>query len=461
MLRLAVAQVRTRPAAFAAVASTAVLAVTTVTAVASLIAADRATPAALRSGGAGGPDGLGPIAGVFGQGAILVSLLVMLNCVGFAVRQQERDLALLRTIAATPRQVHRLVRWEALVVVAAVAPAGWLAGTVVADRFLGALQGHGYAAPTVTIPATPLPHLVAAVVTGAVAVPASAVGVRRVTRVPPAAALGDSAVERRRVGWLRGLLGVLALADAGALIGVNVAAGGTDAVDGAFLALLMLMVASGLLGPVLASGAARLLGAAPRRLWPRVGWLADANTRGYARRLTSAVIPVALLVGLACNFLFIGPTMDRVAPPGPGSELSGFADVDENWLRLVELAMFVVLASVAIVNTLVALTAERRREFGLLRLLGATGDELWRMLLVETGLVVLIGLGLGTAIGAVTLGTFSLGATGSPVPSVPMASYAAIVAATVALAAPSVLVTGRRALATGRGDRALAARAAR
>jgi putative ABC transport system permease protein len=452
MLRLAIAQVRTRPLSFAAVAVTALLAVATVTLFSSLIAADVATPS---RGAAGDEAELGTIARVFGEGAMLVSLLVMLNCVGLAVRQQLRDLALLRTIAATPRQVHRLVRWEVLLIVAAVAPFGWLAGTVGAGWFLDALQRHGYAAPGVHIPGSVLPHLVALIAAGAIAAAASALGVHRITRLSPAAALGDSAAERGRISWLRALLGCLALADAGALIGVNAAEGGTDAVDGAFLALLMLMVGVGLLGPVIARLVAWLLGAVPRRAWPRIGWLADANMRGYARRLSSAVIPVALLVGLACNFLFVGPTMRNAAHPNPSSELSGFSDPDENWLRLVELAMFVLLAAVAVVNTLVAVTAERRRELRLLGLLGATRDDLWRMLVVETGLIALVGLVLGSAVGAVTLVTFSLGATGSPVPSLPAAPYAAIVAGTVALAAPSVLLTGRRALAAAEGVRSL------
>lgn len=454
MLRLAVAQIRTRPTAFVAVAATALLAVTTITLFSSLLAADIATPAHLKAGAGTDEAQLGTIAGVFGEGAMLVALLVMLNCLGFAVRQQLPDLALLRTVAATPRQVHRLVRWQALVVVAAVTPPGWLAGTVGARWFLDALRQHGYAAPGIEIPANPLPHLVALAATAGIAVVAGALGVHRVNRLTPAAALGDTATERRRLGWLRTVLGVLALADAGALLGVNVAAGGTDAVDGAFLALLVLMAALGLLGPLAAAVAARLLGVVPRRLAPRIGWLADANVRGHSRRLASAVIPVALLVGLACNFLFVGPTMEDASTPNPSQELTGFSDPDENWLRLVELAMFVSLAAVAVVNTLVALTASRRRELRLLELLGATRDELWRMLVAETALVVLVGLMLGTAVGAVTLATFSLGATGSPLPSVPMASYAAIVAATVVLAAPSLLLTGRRVLATLEGDRA-------
>jgi hypothetical protein len=53
-----------------------------------------------------------------------------------------------------------------------------------------------------------------------------------------------------------------------------------------------------------------------------------------------------------------------------------------------------------------------------------------------------------------TYGRSSQAVTGSPVPSVPMAPYALIVAVTVALAPPSVLITGRRTLS--RSDHALA-----
>jgi putative ABC transport system permease protein len=456
MLRLAVAQVRARPASLVAVAATAFLAVGTMTLFTSLIAADIAAPSHVEAVATDDSAALGAIARVFGEGAMIVSLLVMLNCMGFAVRQQLHDVALLRTIAATPRQVHRLVRWEALIVVAAVAPLGWLTGSVFAWWFLHALQRHGYAAPGIGIPSGPLPHLVALTATAGIAMAAGAVAVRRTVRLSPAAALGDSATERHRIGWFRALLGCLALLDAGALVGVNAAAGGTDAVNGAFLALLALMAAVGLLGPLIARLVARLLGAPVRLLWPRIGWLADANVRGHSRRLASAVIPVALLVALACNFLFVGPTIEHAAHPETSSELSGFADPDENWLRLMELAMFVLVSAVAVVNTLVAVTAARRHEIRLLELLGATKDQLWRMLVVETGLIVLVGVTLGSAVAAVTLVTFSLGATGSPVPAVPLASYAAIVGATVLVAAPSVLFTGRRVLA--RSDNALAAR---
>jgi putative ABC transport system permease protein len=221
---------------------------------------------------------------------------------------------------------------------------------------------------------------------------------------------------------------------------------------------LAALAALAVLGPLAAGWVARAVGAAPRALSPRVGWLADANLQGHVRRLASAVVPLALLVALAANLLLIPPTLAR-GTVGPHADAvaasSGFADADENWLRLVELGMFGLIAAVAVINTLVAMTAERRHELGLLKLLGATDRELMRMLAVEAGLIVAVGLVLVGAAGGVSLVTFSNGVTGSPLPSVPMVRCVAIAAATAVLAAPSILVTGRVTLA--RSDRALAA----
>ena len=455
--RLAGAQVRQQPAAFVAVAATTLLAVATVTLFATLIAGDVATPARLKDQ-APGEDGLGVIAGIFAEGAIIVSLLVMVNCVGFAVRRQLRELALLRTIAATPRQIRMLVRRQVLTVVAVVAPPGWVLGWLGAHRLLPALKDHGYAAEAVDVPVTPLPLVLAVAASAVIVVGAAAIASRRATRGTPAEALADTASEPRRVDGLRRVLGGVALAAVGVLTLINLGRGGADAADGAFPVLLAGLAALAVLGPLAAGRVASWLGAVPRRVSPRIGWLADAHLQGHVRRLTAAVIPLAVLGALAVNFLLIPPTLAR-AGVGAGAEASsGFADPDENWLRLVELAMFGLIAGVAVVNTLVALTIDRRHELRLLQLLGATDRELLRVLTVESALVVAVGLVLAVAAGGLSLVTFSHGVTGSPLPSVPMARVLAIVAAASALAVPSVLVSGRMTLQSlGRSDHALAA----
>jgi putative ABC transport system permease protein len=460
---LALAQVRRGPATFAAVAATALLAVATLTLFTSLIAGDVATPARLKPHGPD-DDGLGVIAGIFAEGAIIVSLLVMVNAVGFAVRRQLHDLALLRTIAATPRQVRKLVRRETVAVVATVAPLGWALGLLGAHLLLPALKRHGIAAEAIEVPITPLPLVIATVATSVIAVGASVVAARRATRRSPAEALADTASEPRRVDGLRRVLGGLALVAVGVLVVVNVVRGGADAAEGSFPVLLAALAALAVLGPLAAGPVAGALGVPLRALSPRIGWLADASVHGQVRRLASAVVPLALLVALAVNFLLIPPTLERGAASahaGAVAASSGFTDPDENWLRLVELSMFALITSVAVVNTLVALVIDRRRELQLLQMLGATDRQLLRMLAVESGLVLVAGLVLGAAAGSVSLVTFSQGVTGTPLPSVPMARCAAIVGAAAALTVPSILVTGRLALRSlERSDGALAAPAA-
>lgn len=71
-------------------------------------------------------------------------------------------------------------------------------------------------------------------------------------------------------------------------------------------------------------------------------------------------------------------------------------------------------AAVASANTLVMTVLARRRELGMLRLVGATRLQVMRMLRWEGLLVSVAGVVLGTAIAAVTLVPMMRGLTGSP-----------------------------------------------
>ncbi|GGW07255.1 hypothetical protein GCM10010230_51300 [Streptomyces narbonensis] len=168
----------------------------------------------------------------------------------------------------------------------------------------------------------------------------------------------------------------------------------------------------------------------------RAGWLADANLRGYAHRLTSAVVPVALLVGLSATMLIMTSTAEHAAR---ATSATSATDV---WLRQAELALLTCFAAVSTINTVVAVTAERRREFALLRLVGATRRQLLRMLTAEAALTTAVGVLLGAAVAAAATAAFSTAATGSVLPSVPAAACGWIVLGAAALTVPGILTTG-------------------
>ncbi|MER7667281.1 FtsX-like permease family protein [Kitasatospora sp. NPDC096128] len=439
---LAVGQIRRRPAAFAGLAAALFLAVAAVTLFGSLVAAQATAPAAVARAAVAGP-GLLVIAGAFGEIAVLVALFVVVNALGFTLRQQHRDLALLRTVAATPRQIRRLVRLQVTATVLVAAVPGGAAGHLAARAFLAALQQRGMAAPGLRIPGTPVPVLLALAVALLVGLAATALTVRRITRPAPAAALTDGAAGQRRTGVLRLLVGLAVLAGGGLLLGLAAgrpAAELDKAGQAAMLGALVLLVAVALLGPVAARLPVAVLGAPVRALLPRVGWLADANLRGYAARLSSAVVPVALLVGLASTMMIMTSTAEQAArASGATTSVTKATDV---WLRQAELGLLVGFAAVSTVNTLVALTADRRREFALLRLVGATRRQLLRMLSVEAVLTTAVGVLLGAAVAAAAAGAFSRAVTGSVVPVVPGAACGWVVAGAAVLTVPGIVGTG-------------------
>ncbi|MBB4983866.1 FtsX-like permease family protein [Streptomyces nymphaeiformis] len=447
MITLALGPLRRRPASFVGLAVALFLAITTVTMFGLLFAADLTAGDAVQKADVG--PGLMVIAGAFGEIAVLVAFFVVVNALGFALRQQHRELALLRTIAATPRQTRRLVRVQVVATTLVVAAPAWAVGTAAAGRFLAELQRRGMAAPGLRVPETFLPLLVAlaAALAAALAVglAASAVAARRISLIAPAAALTASATEHGRTGAPRLLAGVAALAGGAVLLrlaATRPVEQADKAGQAALLGSLVLLVAVALLGPLAARLLAAVSGAPVRLLAPRTGWLADANLRGYARRLSSAVVPVALLVGLSGTMSI----MTSTAGNAPGTTATSVTSATDVWLRQSELALLVSFAAVSTVNTLVAVTAGRRREFAMLRLVGATSSQLLRMLTVEAVLTTVVGVLLGATVAGAASAAFSTAVTGSAAPTVPMAACGWIVAGAAALTVPVILVTGMRAV---------------
>ncbi|MFE2364777.1 ABC transporter permease [Streptomyces virginiae] len=112
------------------------------------------------------------------------------------------------------------------------------------------------------------------------------------------------------------------------------------------------------------------------------------------------------------------------------------------------LAMGLVLAftAISVVNTLAMSTAERFREFAMLRLAGAKRRQVLRMLRVEALAVLLIGTVLGSAIALAVLTAFSVGMTGVAAPAVLPVAYAVVVGLAGLLALAATALPGRVAL---------------
>ncbi|WP_433611532.1 FtsX-like permease family protein [Prescottella agglutinans] len=116
------------------------------------------------------------------------------------------------------------------------------------------------------------------------------------------------------------------------------------------------------------------------------------------------------------------------------------------WVNVVALAVLLGYLAVAVVNTLVLATAERGREFALLRLVGASSRQVRRMMRAESVIVVTVAAVVGSAIALPPLAGIAAAVSGRPIPTVSPVVYALILGVTVVLGLGAIAIPTRTAL---------------
>ena len=264
------------------------------------------------------------VTAAFGGLALFIAIFVVASTMGLSIQQREREIALLRAVAATPGQIRRMISWEAFVVGLAGSAAGIWPGAVLGRELAEGLVEHGIAPPNLTVSAGWLP-MAAAVGGGTLAALLAVLAAgRRAARVPPTHALTEAAVEPRLLGPGRVIGGLLALAGAAPLFAVATTTSAPDtAAATSEMTALFLVAAVGFLGPIVARLAAGVLGPPLARISPVGGFLASANLRTATRRFSSASTPLMLTVGLSCTLLFSSTTIDHAVTEQRHAGLSG------------------------------------------------------------------------------------------------------------------------------------------
>jgi putative ABC transport system permease protein len=241
---------------------------------------------------------LGTVAASFAGIAILVVILVVASTFASALRQRESQFALLRAVGATAAQVRSMVTAEVVLVFAIAAPLGAVPGLFAAELLTPVLESGGVLPVGTALTISPLPAIAALVLLFPTALLAARLAARKVTRVSPTEAVRSASVESSRLSLARRItalsLLVGGLLDAGTPFVVpgtlGSAAGGTSA--------FLLIGAAAVAGPALVGALARRAVRATRSSRHAASVLALVNARGFSRRLTAAIIPLALLLAL-------------------------------------------------------------------------------------------------------------------------------------------------------------------
>ncbi len=297
-----------------------------------------------------------PVTAAFAGLALFIAMFVLTSTMGLSIQQREREIALLRAVAATPRQIRRMIGWEAVLVGLVGSAAGVWPGMRLGEELGHALVRHGIVPSSFTVEADWMPAVAA--VAGGVAISLLAVlaAGRRAARVRPTLALSDAAVEPRLLGPGRLIGGLLALAGAVPLFAVSTTTHVPEtAAATSEMTAIMLVLAVGFLGPVVARLGAKLLGPPLAALAPVGGFLASANLGATTRRFSSATTPLVLSVAMSCTLLFSSTTIDHAVSQERHAGLSGELAVTSGGAGLPRAALSDVRATPGVASA-VALT---------------------------------------------------------------------------------------------------------
>jgi len=234
---------------------------------------------------------------VFAGVALVVGIFLILNTFSILVAQRSRELALLRAMGASRKQVNRSVLVEAVAVGLVGSTVGLGVGYLLALvlRWIFGLIGLDLSRADfpVTWPTVVASYAVGVIVTAfAALLPA-----RRASRISPMAALRDDvalpgSTMRRRV-----ITGVVLVLLGGAAMAGGLATDGTLGLVGVLGGILLILVGVALMSAFLGQPVLHLFGAAYSRVFGMVGRLASQNALRNPRR--TGATASALMIGLA------------------------------------------------------------------------------------------------------------------------------------------------------------------
>ncbi|HZG93028.1 MAG TPA: FtsX-like permease family protein [Pseudonocardia sp.] len=230
--------------------------------------------------------------------ALVVVVMVVAAMVTLTLKARRREFALMRTVGATRGQVRRQVSIEVLLVALVAVPLGTAPGIFLARWFDPLLRDAGMLAPGSQLSLSALPVLGAVALLVPTAMLAGRLATRETLRIPPTEAVRGSAVETPGIGWIRGAWALVTAVAGLAVAFTPLWATGTGGSAGAATSAFFLIGAVALAGPLLV---ARTFGRTVRLAGARTGAptrLALHNVRGFSRRLTTVIVPLALALAV-------------------------------------------------------------------------------------------------------------------------------------------------------------------
>lgn len=247
----------------------------------------------------------GSMAGV----TLLVIGFIVAGALTVSISSQRRDLALMRAVGATPKQIRGLAAGQATLIAAPALLVGAGVGYLLADQFRSMLVSIGLLPEALPLTVGPLPAVAAVLLLLAVVQVSARFAAWRTSRLPATEAVAESRAEPRVPSVARTRAGIVLIAVANVVaiaplfnqtqIGASVTA----------IAGILATVGLGLCGPALLRQVSRALAAKLSAGPPAPTWLAVANMHGYSMRVAGAVTTLAMAVVFTLTYALTQTTL--------------------------------------------------------------------------------------------------------------------------------------------------------
>jgi putative ABC transport system permease protein len=231
--------------------------------------------------------------------SLLVGGFLIINTFSMLVAQRTREIGLLRALGGSRKQVNRSVLIEALILGVLGSTIGLAAGLGLAALLIQLMKAVGMNLDASSLDVTWTVPVASYAVGILITVLAAWFPARRAARISPMAALRDHGTPAEAsANRIRAVVGTV-VTGLGAASLAAAAAADTASVGGEWLGLgvLLSLVGFVIIGPLLATGIIRILGAALPALFGPAGKLAQRNAMRNPRR--TGATAAALMIGLA------------------------------------------------------------------------------------------------------------------------------------------------------------------
>jgi putative ABC transport system permease protein len=325
-----------------------------------------------------------------------ISIYMLIIIVGItmnlAMSRQMRDIALLRSIGASPGQVQRCMAYQAALIAVPAAVIGYALSFPLCRFWLGLLRSNQAVPENVHFAGTPIALPIVVGICLVTSIIGTLVAVIRTSHRPPNTALVRASVGDLRISAVRMVIGTLLV-----LAGITASVvlthfSSENAGNAALFVILAEAIGMGLLAPLWLRVATGLLSALPSKHTARLA-LDDLQT--ITRSLSGALVPLVLAIGFTAVKVGAYSTVLHVTHQRP--------QASEQWLEYSGTAVYGAFAAIAALNCLITISIARRRNLAVMQLAGGSRGMLVGMTAYQVLIVSLMGLLMGAAVALATL----------------------------------------------------------